>query len=195
MPPRTRLLLPLLVLLACLAIVVSSASAAHHRRSPLHAAVVHNGGHGRLDQIHSVPGRQSRAVLKHVRVVREQVRVRRVDARVVEFARRFLGIPYAYGGASPAGGFDCSGFTRYVFAHFGVRLPHYTFAQFDLGRTVARSGLRPGDLVFFDHVAHVGLYIGHNRFIHAPHTGTRVSVARLSGWYSGRFAGARRLIA
>ena len=52
-----------------------------------------------------------------------------------------------------------------------MRLPHYTFAQFDLGRTVARSGLRPGDLVFFDDVAHVGLYIGHNRFIHAPHSG------------------------
>jgi cell wall-associated NlpC family hydrolase len=118
-----------------------------------------------------------------------------MDARVVTFARRFLGVPYVYGGASPAHGFDCSGFTRFVFAHFGVRLPHYTFAQFDLGRTVARSGLRPGDLVFFDDVAHVGLYIGHNRFIHAPHTGTRVSVAPLSGWYSGRFAGARRLIA
>ena len=60
---------------------------------------------------------------------------------------------------------------------------------------VARSGLRPGDLVFFDDVAHVGLYIGHNRFIHAPHSGSRVSVAPLSGWYAGRFAGARRLIA
>jgi cell wall-associated NlpC family hydrolase len=173
----------LLVLLACVAMGVSSASAAHHRRSPHHAAVVHVRTHG------------TPAARKRARLAGEHARILRMDARVVMFARRLLGVPYVYAGASPAGGFDCSGFTRYVFAHFGVRLPHYTFAQFDLGRTVARSGLRPGDLVFFDDVAHVGLYIGHNRFIHAPHSGSRVSVARLSGWYSGTFAGARRVIA
>ena len=91
-------------------------------------------------------------------------------------------------------GFDCSGFTRFVFAHFGVSLPHYTFSQFDLGRAVSRWALRPGDLVFFDGIGHVGLYIGAGRFIHAPHTGARVSIARLSGWYSSSFDGARRLV-
>ena len=83
-------------------------------------------------------------------------------------------MPYSYGGVSPASGFDCSGFTRFVFAHFGVTLPHYTFGQYDLGRSVSRGALEPGDLVFFDGVGHVGLYIGRGRFIHAPHSGTRV---------------------
>ena len=115
-------------------------------------------------------------------------------ARVIRYARRFLGVRYSYGGTSPAGGFDCSGFTRYVFAHFGVTLPHYTVAQFGLGHSVARGRLEPGDLVFFDDVGHVGLYIGHDRFIHAPHSGTRVSVDSLSGWYGSRYDGARRIL-
>ena len=113
---------------------------------------------------------------------------------VVRFARHFLGVPYVYGGTSPSSGFDCSGFTRFVYAHFGIALPHYSGAQFDMGRRVSRAGLRPGDLVFFDGLGHVGLYIGGGRFIHAPHTGTRVSVDRLAGWYSGRYDGARRLL-
>jgi cell wall-associated NlpC family hydrolase len=125
--------------------------------------------------------------LEATQVVREQ-------ASVVRFARRLLGVRYVYGGASPASGFDCSGFTRYVFAHFGLTLPHYTFAQYDLGHSVPRSRLQPGDLVFFDGVGHVGLYIGHGRFIHAPHSGTRVSVDSLAGWYGGRYDGARRLL-
>jgi cell wall-associated NlpC family hydrolase len=113
---------------------------------------------------------------------------------IVRYARRFLGVPYVWGGASPSSGFDCSGFTRYVFAHFGVSLPHYTFAQFARGRSVSRRALRPGDLVFFDGIGHVGLYIGADRFIHAPHSGTNVSVSSLSGSYSRSFDGARRLI-
>jgi cell wall-associated NlpC family hydrolase len=118
--------------------------------------------------------------------------VQREQATVVRYARRYLGVPYVYGGTSPHG-FDCSGFTRYVYAHFGVALPHYSGAQFAAGRRVARTALRPGDLLFFDGLGHVGLYIGHGRFIHAPHTGTRVSIAAMSGWYASRFDGARRL--
>lgn len=120
--------------------------------------------------------------------------VAREQTRVVHFARRLLGIRYVYGGTSPQTGFDCSGFTRFVYAHFGITLPHYSGAQFGLGRRVARAGLRPGDLVFFDALGHVGLYIGHQLFIHAPHTGTSVSVDSLSGWYSSRFDGARRVL-
>ena len=112
--------------------------------------------------------------------------------RVVTYAKRFLGVPYVYGGSSPRG-FDCSGFVRYVYAHFGVTLPHSSYAQFGDGRRVGRSALRPGDLVFFDAVGHVGIYIGSGRFIHAPHTGTRVRIQQLAGWYSSRFVGARRL--
>ena len=116
------------------------------------------------------------------------------QARVIAYARHLLGVRYSYGGSSPRSGFDCSGFTRFVFAHFGVSLPHYSVAQFSLGRHVGRNGLRPGDLVFFDGLDHVGIYIGRGLFIHAPHAGTRVSVAPLSGWYSSRFTGARRVI-
>jgi cell wall-associated NlpC family hydrolase len=114
-----------------------------------------------------------------------------MGASVAEYARKFLGVPYVYGGASPRSGFDCSGFVAYVYRHFGVALPHYTFAQFQRGRRVRRRALAPGDLVFFDGLNHVGLYIGHGRFIHAPHTGSRVRVEWLR--YGGRFVGARRL--
>ncbi len=113
--------------------------------------------------------------------------------RVVDYAKRFRGVRYVYGGSSPRSGFDCSGFVRYVYAHFGVRLAHSSYAQFDLGRRISRSALRPGDLVFFDGLGHVGIYIGKGRFIHAPHSGTRVRVQTLAGWYSSRFDGARRL--
>ena len=120
--------------------------------------------------------------------------VAREQAKVVMFARHFLGTRYSYGGTSPRGGFDCSGFTRFVYAHFGITLPHYSGAQFDRGRRVSRAGLRPGDLLFFNGLGHVGMYIGSGRFIHAPHSGTRVSIAVLTGWYSGRYDGARRLL-
>ena len=129
----------------------------------------------------------------HLRISRATLEAHR-QAMVVRFARRMLGVPYVYGGTSPRTGFDCSGLTRFVYAHFDIFLPHYSGAQFDLGRRVSRAGLRPGDLVFFDGLGHVGLYIGNGRFIHAPHTGTRVSIDPLAGWYSSRFDGARRLI-
>jgi cell wall-associated NlpC family hydrolase len=116
------------------------------------------------------------------------------QAKVVKFARHFLGVRYSYGGTSPRTGFDCSGFTRYVYAHFGISLPHYSVSQYYRGRRVSMRGLRPGDLLFFDGLGHVGMYIGNGRFIHAPHTGTRVSIDRLAGWYSARFDGARRLV-
>jgi cell wall-associated NlpC family hydrolase len=112
--------------------------------------------------------------------------------RVVRFARHLVGIRYVYGGSSPRSGFDCSGFVRYVYGHFGVSLPRTTWGQFDRGRRVSRYGLRPGDLVFFDGVGHVGMYVGNGRFIHAPHSGTRVRIERMAGWYSSRFVGARR---
>ena len=120
--------------------------------------------------------------------------VARKQATLVRYARHYLGVPYSYGGTSPGGGFDCSGFTRFVYAHVGIALPHYSGAQFAMGHRVARARLRPGDLLFFDGLGHVGLYVGHGRFIHAPHTGTRVSITRLSGWYSGQYDGARRLL-
>jgi peptidoglycan DL-endopeptidase CwlO len=113
--------------------------------------------------------------------------------RVVRFAKHLLGVPYEYGGNSPGSGFDCSGFVRYVYGHFGVSLAHSSFADFVRGRTVGRRQMRPGDLVFFDSAGHVGIYLGHGRFIHAPHSGTVVRISTMRGWYGDRFTGARRL--
>jgi cell wall-associated NlpC family hydrolase len=75
-----------------------------------------------------------------------------------------------WAGTTPRG-FDCSGFTRFVYAHMGISLPHSSYAQWTMGRHIGRHALRPGDLVFFAGLGHVGLWIGHGRFIHAPQTG------------------------
>jgi cell wall-associated NlpC family hydrolase len=113
--------------------------------------------------------------------------------RVASFARHLLGVRYLYGGASPRTGFDCSGFVRYVYGHFGIALGHSSFADFVRGHRVGRWQLKPGDLVFFDSAGHVGIYVGHGRFIHAPHTGTVVRISTMSGWYGARYDGARRV--
>lgn len=117
-------------------------------------------------------------------------------ASVVSIAMGYLGTPYVWGGASPAG-FDCSGFVMYVYAQVGVSLPHYTVAQWDYPNAVAvsRGDLEPGDLVFFDGLGHVGIYIGDGRFIHAPHTGDVVSIDSLDeSWYAATYDGARRIL-
>jgi cell wall-associated NlpC family hydrolase len=106
-------------------------------------------------------------------------------------AMRYLGIPYLWGGASPAG-FDCSGLVMYVYAQLGIALPHYAAAQFNSGTPVASDQLQPGDLVFFDGLNHVGIYIGGGEMIHAPHTGDVVKISPLSDFGNG-YVGARRL--
>jgi cell wall-associated NlpC family hydrolase len=115
-------------------------------------------------------------------------------SHVALIAPRFRGVPYVWGGTSPAGGFDCSGFTRYLYASVGIDLPHSTYAQWETGRHIdAIAQLRPGDLVFFG-MGHVGLWLGHDRFIHAPHTGTVVTEANITaGWYAATFIGGVRV--
>ena len=115
-----------------------------------------------------------------------------LGVRAVAYAKRFLGAPYRWGGSGP-GGFDCSGLVRYVYRRFGIDLPHSSYADFNLGRRVRRRALKPGDLVFFSGLGHVGLYVGRGRFIHAPHSGTRVQISRLRDWTSS-YDGARRLV-
>jgi len=112
---------------------------------------------------------------------------------VVGIAKKHLGTPYRWGGATPAG-FDCSGFVQYVYAQVGVALPHNAAQQYKQGRPVARDRLAPGDLVFFDGLRHNGIYVGDGRFIHARRAGKRVSISALGeDWYAERWVGARRL--
>jgi cell wall-associated NlpC family hydrolase len=116
-------------------------------------------------------------------------------AQVVSIAMRYLGVPYKWGGASPSTGFDCSGFTMYVFAQIGVSLPHYAAAQYALGRDVPKSDLQPGDLVFFRGLGHMGMYIGGGNFIHSPRTGDVVKISSLSEPYRvANWVGARRVL-
>ncbi len=109
------------------------------------------------------------------------------------------GVKYKYGGNSPEGGFDCSGFVRYVFQQAAnLTLPHGARAISPLGQTVTQRELKPGDLVFFNTVrstfSHVGIYIGNNRFIHSPSAGSAISVTDMGdSYWAKRFTGARRL--
>jgi peptidoglycan DL-endopeptidase CwlO len=111
--------------------------------------------------------------------------------RVVSYARHFLGIPYSYGGSTPRTGFDCSGLVRFVYGHFGVALPHSSWADLTHGRRIRRRVLHAGDLVFFYGASHVGIYVGGGRFIDAPHTGARVRISTMTE-YAGYY-GARRV--
>ena len=113
--------------------------------------------------------------------------------RAVQIANHLTGIPYRWGGASPRAGFDCSGLVQYVYAKVGIELPHYAAGQYGRGRRVSRGSLRPGDLVFFSGLGHVGIYAGGGKFIHAPRGGTTVRWSRLSS--HGSYYGATRLVA
>jgi cell wall-associated NlpC family hydrolase len=116
---------------------------------------------------------------------------------VVATALNLRGVPYRDGGASPAG-FDCSGFTQYVFAQHGVTLPRGVREQFRTGRHIKPKDLEPGDLIFFTttdrSASHVGIAVGGDEFVHAPSSAGVVRVERLSSSYwSARVVGARRV--
>jgi cell wall-associated NlpC family hydrolase len=103
---------------------------------------------------------------------------------VIRETMKYLGIPYVWAGATPSGGFDCSGLVLYVYAKFGVQFPHGATMQAHMGDAVSLSRAQPADLVFFGTPAfyhHVGIYIGSGLFIEAPHTGDVVKVSKLAG--------------
>lgn len=117
-------------------------------------------------------------------------------AELVRTARRFLGVPYRWGGTDHADGFDCSGLTMACYRLNGLNLSRTSRSQFQSGRRIGRSDLQAGDLVFFatgggPTVSHVGLYIGDNRFIHAPRAGQEVRIEELSNYYARTFVGGR----
>jgi peptidoglycan DL-endopeptidase CwlO len=116
---------------------------------------------------------------------------------LVGTALSFRGVPYRNGGGDPQG-FDCSGFTQYVFGQYGVALPREVREQFEKGRAVTPDEVAPGDLIFFSTVApgptHVGIAIGGDEFVHAPSSTGVVRVERLgSSYWAPRYIGARRL--
>ena len=117
-------------------------------------------------------------------------------ARAARHALEMQGKPYRAGGSSPRG-FDCSGLVQYSYARANMRLPRSTEGQWASSRTVPRKEIRPGDLLFFNEEgkrnSHVAMYVGNNRFVHAPSSGKQVSTASLADRYwSQSFTGARR---
>ncbi|MDN7487907.1 peptidase P60 [Burkholderia sp. AU31652] len=118
---------------------------------------------------------------------------------VVVGALNMIGVRYRWGGNSPDSGLDCSGFVRYVFQDtLGMSLPRRAEEMSRVGEKVSMSNLKPGDLVFFNTMrrtfSHVGIYIGDNKFVHSPSTGSTIRVDDLdSGYWEKRFTGARRL--
>src|SRR4051812_32360449 len=118
------------------------------------------------------------------------------ESGVAAIALQYLGVPYVWAGATPRG-FDCSGLVQYVFGQLGISLPHNTVAQWHdpAAVSVPRDALQPGDLVFFNQLDHVGIYIGNRYFVDAPHTGTDVRIDNLSeGWYASNYDGAKRIL-
>jgi hypothetical protein len=118
---------------------------------------------------------------------------------LLQAAETRIGAPYRYGGAGPDA-FDCSGLVAYAHRQVGIAVPRTAAEQFVKATPVKRRELRPGDLVFFRpsgrEVGHVGIYVGDDRFVHAPQGGGHVRVASLEDdWYRRRFAGAGRFYA
>ena len=119
------------------------------------------------------------------------------SSSIVSVAYNYLGVPYVWGGTSPSG-FDCSGFTQYVFRQCGYSLDRVAQSQYYNGSYVSYSNLQPGDLVFFSNtysasgITHVGIYVGDGNFIHASNSG--IAVTSLSeNWYASRYVGACRV--
>ncbi len=103
---------------------------------------------------------------------------------IINYSYNFLGIPYVWGGTTPSG-FDCSGFTSYVYRNFGYNIGRTTRDQINVGRAVSRSELKPGDLVFTSQ-GHLGIYVGDDKMIHSPQTGDKVKVSKIWSFYAAR---------
>lgn len=116
---------------------------------------------------------------------------------IVATAKQYLGYKYVYGGSSPSTGFDCSGFTSYVFKQHGITLSRTSAGQYGNGVAVSRANLQPGDLVMFgkSSITHVAIYIGGGQIIHASTPSTGVRIDSLStGYYNNNYYGARRIV-
>lgn len=166
------------VLLTCAAALAHAAPAPSGEADDMDALIVQKG------------------LMVHLREVRNSVTERASD--LVVNAMGFLGVPYRRGGSSESG-VDCSGFVRTIYEQtVGLMLPHRAAEQAASTQKIDRSELKPGDLVFFNTMrrafSHVGIYLGDNKFIHAPKPGAKVRVEDMRvGYWSARFDGARRV--
>ncbi|MDN5326198.1 MAG: hypothetical protein PWP41_894 [Moorella sp. (in: firmicutes)] len=119
-----------------------------------------------------------------------------LGARIAAIARQYEGSPYRWGGTSPKG-FDCSGFTLYVFQRVGINLPHSASDQASLGTHIDKSDLLRGDLVFFhtysQDISHVGIYLGNGKFISATNRGVAIDSIDDPYYWGPRYVGARRV--
>jgi len=132
---------------------------------------------------------------KRPRVVAAEPEIVPAGERAAQIALKAVGVRYRWGGESPSSGFDCSGLVRWAYGRVGIELPHNSYALYSEGRRVAEARLEPGDVLFFEGLGHVGLYLGRGRMVHAPQTGRDVEVIRLgSSGYGGRLIGARRVV-
>jgi cell wall-associated NlpC family hydrolase len=118
---------------------------------------------------------------------------------ISSYAKSLLGTPYKYGGNSPDTGFDCSGFVYHVFRHtLGIKLPRSSYEISHVGQAISTGNLHTGDLVFFNTLhrrfSHVGIYLGGDRFIHAPSNGGRVRTEDMrDAYWEKHYDGARRI--
>jgi cell wall-associated NlpC family hydrolase len=178
MSRRLRRLLPALILAAVVVALVAAAGA--------FVLASHVGGAAAATTVRPKPKR--RPTVQKPRPVP-------LGERAATIALRAVGVPYRWGGTSLSGGFDCSGLVYWTYRQLGVTVPHNSYALYGAGRRVARNHMKPGDVLVFSGLGHVGLYLGRGRMVHAPQSGRDVEVVRLRGSrYGERLVAARRFV-
>ena len=122
---------------------------------------------------------------------------RRKTIDIINTAKQYLKVPYVFGGVNPSG-FDCSGYTSFVYGKHSITLPRTTIAQAEIGTKIDRADLQPGDLLIFSNTyktgpSHTGIYLGNNQFIHSSSTGKGVIISEINTYYSTRLSYGRRV--